>query len=159
MLERIKAYLGGRTLPPGSSEEPISDPELRIAACALLLELAHADEAFTAEEREHLERTVGCQYGLDRRETEDLLLVSDWRRRLADDDVTQFSRLVAEHYSVEQKVALVEVMWGLVRADGRSEFLEVRLVNQVAGLLGLEPGFLEEARKRWVESGGAESTD
>jgi uncharacterized tellurite resistance protein B-like protein len=62
-------------------------------------------------------------------------------------DHFQFTRLIAEHYDLGQKMVLAEVMWGLILADGQIADHESYLVRKIAYLLDLEPGYLSEARK------------
>ena len=126
--------------------------ELRLAACALLLELAHADDEFSEDERLHLESSVRRQFGLDEEESAELLRLADQQRRKAH-DLFQFTRLIRENYSLGQKMVLAEVMWGLVYADGQLASREEVLMRRISGLLDLEPAYLSEARKRLWKGG------
>ncbi|HEV8176736.1 MAG TPA: hypothetical protein VGP44_03505 [Gemmatimonadales bacterium] len=56
MLEAIRRFVKDR-VGPDSSEAPAGTPPNRVqlAACALLLELAHADNEFSAGEVRHIE--------------------------------------------------------------------------------------------------------
>jgi uncharacterized tellurite resistance protein B-like protein len=124
--------------------------EVRLAACALLLEVAHADEHFTPEEREHIEYAVGRNFGLSHVKAEELLSIAD-RQRCLDGDVESFAQLIAEHYSTGQRMVLAEVMWGLVHSDGWLAPREEQLMTRVNSLLGFMPGYLSSARADWAE--------
>jgi uncharacterized tellurite resistance protein B-like protein len=113
----------------------------------LLLEIAHADDEFTDEERRHLESAVRRQFGVDEPEAERLLELAEAERTQAV-DLWQFTSLIAEHYSVGQKMVLAEMMWGLVYADGKLATKEDYLMRKIFNLLRLEPGYLAEARRR-----------
>lgn len=126
----------------------------RLAACALLLELAWADDEFSASEREHLEGTVRRQFGLDEDETSELLELAHREQERAV-DLFQFTRLIDRHFTLGQKMVLAEAMWGLVYADGTLASREGYLIRKISNLLHLEPGYLAEARER-VEEGGAD---
>jgi uncharacterized tellurite resistance protein B-like protein len=141
MFERIGSFFRGRMLPSDSAEGIASSHEVRLASCALLLELAYADNAFTADEHEHIENAVRRHFGLDHDQAEELLLMADWQRRL-DGNVGTFARLIADHYSIGQKMVLAEVMWGLVRSDGSLAPREEALMTRVNALLGFKPGYL-----------------
>ena len=54
MLKSIKEFFRSSMSPPGQTEPKRSRKDIRLAACALLLELAHADDEFTEDERQHL---------------------------------------------------------------------------------------------------------
>lgn len=148
MLDSIKSFFRDAMSP--EADEPrdeASQHDVRLAACALLLELAYADDEFTDDEREHLESAVRRQYGLEDDEAERLMTLAEEERRSAV-DLWQFTNLIAEHYSVGQKMVLVEIMWGLVYSDGDLASKEDYLMRKIFNLLRLKPGYLAEARRR-----------
>lgn len=153
MLDAIRSFFTSTMTPEESPEaeesaaRPEPEPDLRLAACALLLELAHADEEFTEEEREHVESAVRRHFGLDPDDAERLLDLAEAERREAV-DLWQFTNLIDESYSLGQKTLLAEVMWGLVYADGELAQKEAHLMRKISYLLHLKPGYLAEARKR-----------
>ncbi|MFQ6046431.1 MAG: TerB family tellurite resistance protein [Gemmatimonadales bacterium] len=135
----------------GGGQRP--DP-LHLAACALLLELAHADEEFSPEERLHLEEALERHFALPAETARELMEIADRERRRAA-DLYQFTSLIARRYSVGQKMVLAEVMWRLVYADGELAKHESYLMRKVSNLLGLKPGYLAQARKNALgEEGG-----
>lgn len=152
MLESIKSFFRTSMNPAPGGEPAAGKADLRLAACALLLELAHADAEFTSEERRHLESAVRRQFGLDDGEAERLLDLAEQERAEAV-DLWQFTNLIAENYSEGQKMVLAEIMWGLVYSDGDLASKEDYLMRKICNLLRLEPGYLAEARKR-VQGGG-----
>lgn len=131
------------------------DHEVQLAACALLLELAHADDEFSDEERAHLASVMRRHFGLAREAADDLLARADTARRGAA-DLWQFTRVVRESYSLGQKMVLAEVMWGLVFADGELSAHEDYLLRKLANLLDLEVAYLSEARRR-AENGATDA--
>jgi uncharacterized tellurite resistance protein B-like protein len=149
MLESIKSFFKSSMTPPAQAEAHASRRDIRLAACALLVELAHADDEFTPEEREHLESAVQRQFGLEAAEAQRLLALAEQERRQAV-DLWQFTSLIAENYSVGQKMVLAEIMWGLAHSDGKLAGREDYLMRKICNLLRLEPGYLAEARKRAV---------
>ena len=54
MMESIRQFFLNNLAEPDSKEDEALPADLRLAACALLLELAYADDEFTDDEREHL---------------------------------------------------------------------------------------------------------
>jgi len=150
MMESIKNLFMKGAAEAGRSEVGIPAPDLRLAACALLLELAYADDEFTDEERAHLEGAIRRQFGLDGEQAAELMELAEKQRQEAV-DLWTFTNLVAEHYSLGQKMVLAEAMWGLVYSDGELASREDYLMRKISGLLRLEPGYLAEARKRVEE--------
>ena len=151
MLDSIKSFFKSSMSPPEKAEAHASRKDIRLAACALLVELAHADDEFTEDEREHLESAVQRQFGLDAPEAQKLLALAEQERKQAV-DLWQFTNLIAENYSVGQKMVLAEIMWGVAHSDGKLAGREDYLMRKIFNLLRLEPGYLAEARKR--ASGG-----
>ncbi len=154
MLDAIKSFFGA-TMEPESPEQEVTEPDVRLAACALLIEIAHADDEFTQDESQHLLSAVRRQYGLDAGEAEKLLELAE-RARVDAVDLWQFTKLIKQTYSLGQKMVLVEVMWGLVYSDGELSSHEESLMRRVCHLLDLAPGYLADARRK-VEDGKDES--
>jgi uncharacterized tellurite resistance protein B-like protein len=120
------------------------DP-LHVAACALLLELAHADDVFTEDERNHVHAILMRHFSLDYDTAQELMkLAEDERRKSV--DVYQFANLVRTSYDVGQKTLLAEIMWGLILTDGEIARHESYMLRKIANLLDLEPGYLSKAR-------------
>jgi uncharacterized tellurite resistance protein B-like protein len=151
MLESIRNFFRSSMSP--AADEPESRTDMRLAACALLLELANADDAFTDDERQHVESAVRRQFGLDHAQAEKLLALAEEARTEAV-DLWQFTNLIAENYSLGQKMVLAEIMWGLVYSDGDLAHREDYLMRKICNLLRLEPGYLAEARKRVEDADG-----
>ncbi len=103
-----------------------------------------------------LESAARRQFGLNAPEADKLLELAEEERRQAV-DLWQFTNLIAESYSIGQKMVLAEVMWGVVYADGDLASKEDYLMRKISNLLRLEPGYLAEARKR-VEEGSEGDT-
>ena len=156
MLDAIKSFFGA-TMEPTSPNEEVEEPDVRLAACALLIEIAYADDEFTEDESQHLLSAVRRQYGLDAGEAEKLIELAE-RARADAVDLWQFTKLIKRNYSLGQKMVLVEVMWGLVYSDGELSSHEESLMRRVCHLLDLAPGYLSQVRKK-VEVGRDESGD
>jgi uncharacterized tellurite resistance protein B-like protein len=148
MMESIRDFFV-RNLSEPDEEQPQA-ADLRLAACALLLELAYADDDFTEGERVHLEGAVRRQFELDEDQAAQLIDLAEEQRKDSV-DLWSFTSLIAENYSLGQKMVLAEAMWGLVFSDGQLARREDYLMRKISGLLRLEPGYLTEARKRVEE--------
>lgn len=156
MLEGIRRFVRERLI---AGAEPAADAgpadatsRVRLAACALLLELAHADGEFSSEEREHIQRTLVSHFGLDTTTGAELLRLAEAERAESLDHF-QFTRLIAAEYDLGQKMVLAEVMWGVILADGRLSDHETHLVRKLASLMQLEPAYLAQARRAATKGG------
>lgn len=123
---------------------------LHVAACALLLEIAYADDEFTDAEREHIGAVMQRHFDLDQETAESLMEVAEAERSNAI-DLYQFTSMIRDSYDLGQKTLLAEIMWGLVLTDGEVARHESYMLRKIANLLDLEPGYLSSARKRAEE--------
>lgn len=148
MLEAIRRFLAG---PGGAAAAGVAGPDseegLRVAACALLLELAHSDDTFSPEEQRLIEESLGRHFGLSPEEGRGLMALAEERRRAAI-DLHEFTRLVSTRYDEGQRMVLAELMWRVVDADGELSRHEEALMRKIASLLDLRPAYLAAARKR-----------
>lgn len=150
MLDAIRAIFAGdapaasRDAPPKPAGTFYADP-LHVAACALLLDVAHADGEFSAAEREHLEAVLARHFGLSLEDGQRILALADEARRHSVDHY-RFTSVLLRGYDVGQKMVLAEVMWGLVLADGEIAEHEHYLTRKIANLLDLKPGYLAAAK-------------
>jgi uncharacterized tellurite resistance protein B-like protein len=154
LLDRIKGFLDRHAGPDASGSPsrsdhaaPVSHDSVQIAACALLLELAHADGDFVDAERKHIEGALRRHFGLSDDALTELLTIAEEERRKSIDHF-QFTRRVAAAYDLGQKMLLAELMWGVVMADGTVADREAMLLRKLANLLELEPAYLAQAKKR-----------
>lgn len=152
MLANIKSFFRDKMQAAPEEATPNAaagprHPALHVAACALLLELAHADEEFTDAERAHIEAAVQRHFGLDAGTAAELIQLADQERRQAV-DLFQFTALITDHYDLAQKTLLLEAMWGLIYADGHVAKHETYLIRKLSKLLDVSPGYLADAKKR-----------
>jgi len=149
MIQSIRVFFQRRMHPSsdivGEQDVPL-DP-VHVAACALLLELAHADDEFSPAERHHIQAVLRRHFDLDEDTAETLIEVAEAEREQAI-DLYQFTSLIREHYDLGQKTLLAEVMWGLILTDGRIAQHEGWLLRKIGNLLDLKPGYLADAKNR-----------
>ncbi len=153
MLDAIRSFISRRITPVPEGPAASGPPGIQLAACALLLELAHADGEFSVAEQRHIERALIRHFGLDADTAEELMGLAAAERHRSIDHF-QFTRLIAEQYDLGQKMVLAEVMWGVILADGYLADHEAHLVRKMAHLLNLQPGYLAEARRAASGPGG-----
>jgi uncharacterized tellurite resistance protein B-like protein len=146
MLDALRALFSGQTPPTAAASDAASDVDpIHLAACALLLEIAWADNEFSAPEREHLEGVLARHFNLTPEEGTRLLAVADEARRNSVDHY-RFTSVLRKHYDTGQKMVMAEVLWGLALADGEIAEHEHYLTRKIANLLDLEPGYLSAAK-------------
>jgi uncharacterized tellurite resistance protein B-like protein len=121
------------TEPSGDSEHS-ADETRRLAAAALLIEVARADFQQDADEEKAMAELLVSSLGLPREVIDDLLTQAND----AVDSATslyEFTRLVNDHYSYDEKYALVASMWSVAYADQSLDKYEEHLIRRVAELI------------------------
>lgn len=147
MIDSIRAFFTRKMdSAPAASPRGPDVQRLHIAACALLLELAHADDEFTSAERGHIEAILSRHFGLDDETAGTLIELAEAEREEAV-DLYQFTSLINRNYDLGQKTLLAEIMWGVILTDGEVARHEGYLLRKIANLLDLKPGYLAEARR------------
>lgn len=146
LLDSIKRMFGSASASqPSSRVEPTGFDPLHLAACVLLLDIAHADGEFSDAERVHIEGVLERHFALPPDAGKALLALADTERRRAVDHFSFTSQLRA-NYDTGQKMVLAEIMWGIVLADGQIAEHEHYLTRKISNLLELEPGYLSAAK-------------
>src|SRR6202162_1263316 len=107
-IEAIRAFFS-----PKSSrvdEPPRPDP-VTVAACALLLEIAHADDVFLPEEKDRIARHIRDEMHVSEDQLQDVFRLAEEQRRESV-DLFQFTQLLREKLSRDQRLRLREGDWG-----------------------------------------------
>lgn len=147
VIESIRSFFAAKLAPsPGE----IGSDRLAIAACALLLEIGHADAFLGEEERARIVQAAR-EMGAKAEDLDEILRLADEERRESV-DLYQFTRLLAESFSREQRLRLVEAIWGVVYSDGVLTQSENQLARRVAELLGFQHPEVQAARDRIARS-------
>jgi uncharacterized tellurite resistance protein B-like protein len=130
MIKSLKALFSK----PTAEEELEIEHQLQLAAAALLIEMSRADFEVQSEERSALESVLSEALNLSDGEVAELVTLG----AAAADRATslyEFTRLINDHYSRQQKHVLVESMWKVAFADCNLDKYEERLIRQVSDLI------------------------
>jgi uncharacterized tellurite resistance protein B-like protein len=145
-IHGIRQFFTSR-LASSPAEDPHRPDPVAIAACALLLEIAHADEVFADEERVRILRAVREDLGVAPADVAEVVRLAEEERRESV-DLYQFTRLVSEKFTRDQRLRLIEVIWGVVYADGTLTAAENQLARRIAELLGFQHPEVQAVREK-----------
>lgn len=134
MFDSLNNFFQDRLAPSGSESDDAQ--RLRIATCVLLLEVAHADDEFSTEEKAKVDALIGKRFQLDAHQTAELLAVAEEERQ-RQDDLFKFSRLIDGSYTRPRKLAILDLLWEVVYSDGVLEAHEDALMHKMGTLLGI----------------------
>jgi uncharacterized tellurite resistance protein B-like protein len=144
-MKALKEFFARFAAPDPEADDP--DRRLRVAACALLLEMAHADGDFAPAERAQIEQALAGHFDLAEEQVKELIAIAEAERAEAV-DLHQFTSLITRHYDEGQRLVLAELLWRVVLADGQLSQHEDALIRKLGHLLDLRPGYLAGIRKR-----------
>ncbi|HVR30552.1 MAG TPA: TerB family tellurite resistance protein [Thermoanaerobaculia bacterium] len=135
-MRALQQFFDKRIAPLASSARASTESEhrLRLATAALFIETERADFRVTDAERRKLETAVRDTLELDDEETRELIALAE-QEVDASVELFQFTRLIDQAFTPEQKVHLVERLWRVALADAQVDSLEEHLVRKIANLL------------------------
>ncbi len=137
MSDLIRRFFGVPA-PAGEEQEresPVRD--VRVAACALFLEMANIDGEFSEKERAKFFSIIKKEYDLSSEVADQLFeeAAAELRSSL---DLWKFTNLVNENYTDAEKIKVIELLWKIIFADGKLDMHEDYLVHKLATLLNIE---------------------
>lgn len=132
MLNAIRQFFDRRLKTP----EPTASDEhqLRLATAALLIEITRMDEEIKAEEREAVVIALQAKFGLSATETAELVHLAEDEARSAT-DYYQFTSLINQGFSAEQKERVIEYLWEVAYVDRHLDRYEEHFIRKIADLL------------------------
>jgi uncharacterized tellurite resistance protein B-like protein len=137
MIDNIKKFFSER-MDTSDQKSPVSSRRsVSIATCALLLEMAHADSEFSQSERDNIISILQNSFNMDKKDASELLNLADLERRESL-DLWQFTNLINQRYSKEEKVKVAETLWRVIYTDGKVDQHEEYLMRKLTYLLNLE---------------------
>jgi uncharacterized tellurite resistance protein B-like protein len=145
MFDIVKRFFSKTTTHNSSNANQDTTHDLRVATCALFVEMARIDQTFTQAEMETILSILKEKYGLSREHADALIEEAD--KELDESvDLWQFSRLINENYSTDEKIEIVETLWQIVYVDGKMDQYEHYMMNKLKNLLRLSHGQLIDAK-------------
>jgi len=133
MIDAIKRFFNAElSLDDGSDIES----QLQLASAALLIELSRADFNHCSSEQAALEKALKKQLSLDEKQLSTLVQLAEEENREAT-SLYQFTSLINDNYTLEQKFELVKTLWTVALADGEISKYEDHFIRKIAELIYL----------------------
>lgn len=153
MLSRIREYFDAAIDKQSASSDPEqSEHALRLATAALLMEISRADNEVTPEERDQIATSMREVFELSTEETQQLVRMAEAEVEQST-DLYQFTSLVDEQFSLQQKKRIVELMWRVGAADGHVDKYEKHLVWRISDLLHVPHAHFTHAKHKALQRG------
>jgi len=144
MIDMVKKFFGGQA-PEDSGPEGDESHDIRVATCALLLEMAKIDGEFCEEEQQNLVDLLKTNFDLSDEYVRELMDASQ-RELDGSIDMWRFTNLINQNYSQDEKRGIIEMLWKVVYADGTLDKHEDYLVHKLGQLLRLSHKELIDAK-------------
>jgi len=129
MIRSLKALF---EVPPAETAQERKH-RLNLAAAALLIETARSDFTEDQVEQQALEKLLIQSLKLGQQEVHDLI---EQASAQVDESTSlyEFTRVINDYYTPQQKLQLISGMWTVAYADGDLDKYEEALIRQVADL-------------------------
>lgn len=135
MIDILKRFLTKKA-DDAAPQQTHSAQDIRVAVCALCVEIARIDGTFSRQELETLIGILTDKYDLLPHHAQALISQAD--KQLEESvDLWQFARAINENFSIDEKVDIMEILWRIVYVDGKMEPNEHYLMNKLSNLLRL----------------------
>ena len=145
MIDLVKRFFSKDTKDAPVDQGKETTHDIRIATCALFLEMSQIDGEFSESERAHIISTLKKDYHLSD-EYAVALLEASHEELEGSIDLWHFTNLINQNYSMEEKLEIIENIWRIAYTDGRLDKHEDYLVHKLAKLLRLSHKQLIEAK-------------
>jgi len=114
-----------------------SSNRYQVATAALLIEIAKADGDFSDDERNRIFELMKNDFDLDDECVNELLQLSE--KKVKDSiSVYEFSSVINESFTQQEKIGLMKNLWRVIYQDGKLDSHEDRLIKIIGSTLNLE---------------------
>ncbi len=106
----------------------------RLAAAALMLEVAEADFEHKPEEKLVLKGILKNSFNLDEKDTDTLFKLAESKYENAIDSF-EFTHLINKNFSEAQKIQLIDQLWQIAYSDKHLDKYEEQVIRRVSELI------------------------
>ena len=133
MISRIISFFEEQFSELEKGAEP-SAHQVQLASAALMFEVVRADSEVKDNELNTLKQLLQEQFELPAVELNELIELAEQQSNEAT-SLYQFTRLINDHFDVEQKLQVITSMWKIAVADGNIDRFEEHIIRRVAELV------------------------
>jgi uncharacterized tellurite resistance protein B-like protein len=135
VLASIKAFFS-QELSLDSHSPRDTQRALELAAAALLIELSRSDYQQDLQEQAAIEKALQSCFDLEPDRLQQLVVLAEQEMDQAT-SLYQFTTLIKDNYSPEQRFELIKMLWQVALADGEISKYEDHMIRKVADLIYL----------------------
>jgi uncharacterized tellurite resistance protein B-like protein len=145
MLKALREFLDQQLNTSVSARDP--QEALQIAAAALWVEMMRADGEMGRAERDAVLQAVREKFAVSAEQARTLVQAAEDAATRAT-DYFEFTSLLNQHFTPEQKEQVVAHLWQVAYADGKLDAHEEHFVRKIADLLYVSHGAYIGAKLR-----------
>ena len=154
MIVKIKRFFEQYIIITESISEDELEHQLKLACAALMIEVLYADYSVDENELNTLRKALQENFDLNKEEADNLIQLAEEERTQAT-DYYQFTSLINEFYTQQQKRELVTRLWQMAYADHTVHKFEEHLVRRLADLLHVpHSAFIQSKHLASAKPGG-----
>ena len=137
MLQRIIDMFQAEMRPEDNAA--IGEEQKHLACAALLIEVAIVDNEFDARELDCLQNVLQQQFSIPKEQSSEFIALAQNECHEAT-SMYQFTQLVNQHCTAQDKFELIVGMWKIAFADGELDKYEEYVIRKVADLIYVAHG-------------------
>ena len=145
MLKFFKKYIEDKNETGNDSAIKDNNEKIKVAVCALLLEVAYCDDEFSDDEKIKIIKTIQNRFDLNESEAKELIDTAE-RERDQSLDLWHYTNLINKNYSNDEKVELIEMLWEIIYADNVLDQHEDYIIHTLTKLLKIQHKQLIDAK-------------
>jgi uncharacterized tellurite resistance protein B-like protein len=134
VLNKLSRFIERHLQPAGGSSPVLSDHQKQLAVASLLVEVAMADHQFSEVELHNLTLILERKFSLSLDELTELISLAKNETNHAT-SLHQFTQLINQYCTTEEKFKLMKAMWEMAYADGDLDKYEDYIIRKVADLI------------------------
>lgn len=153
MLDKIKTFFEENLAPMAQGSDPaVSAHRVQLASCALLLEMVRIDSDTSVVEQQTVLKAIRQSFDLSEQEAQTLMSLAAQELEQST-DYFQFTSLINQHFSPQQKIEVIEAMWRVAYSDKTIDAHERHLMRKIGSLLHVPHGDHMAAKARAKAAG------
>ena len=142
-----------RRLMLSTGHTDLQPEDARIAIASVLVMAARADGKYEPDEEAMIDRALMARFKLTPEQARGLRDEGE-QAEAESIDIYQFTKAIRTSIPHEERVAIIEELWGVILSDGVRDPQEDTLMRQIVDRLGLSPMDSALARQK-VQGGGS----
>lgn len=119
----------------------------KLAAAALMVEVALQDGQFDASERSAIEKSLTQKLNLSIDDAKELLELAEDKQNQSV-QILSFTKEIKNHFDDQGRAHIMEMLWEVVFSDGEEDNYESNLMRRIAGLLYISDKESGDIRKK-----------